>query len=53
MFPLSCENAQYHQTIWAVKSHSQALATFLNIVKTLKQTEPIGLYVYLVRRVFS
>jgi len=31
MFPLNYENAQYHQTIWAVKSHFRALATFQNI----------------------
>jgi len=41
MFSLSYENAQYRQTIWAVKSHSRALATLQNIVKTLKQREPI------------
>jgi len=27
--------------IWAVKSHSRALATFQNIVKTSKEREPI------------
>jgi len=32
---------KYHQTIWAVKSHSCALALFQNILKTLKQREPI------------
>jgi len=28
-------------TIWAVKSHSPAIAIFQNIAKTLKQSEPI------------
>jgi len=41
MFSLIYENAQYHQTIWAEKSHSHALATFQKIVETLKQREPI------------
>jgi len=38
--PRGDEN-EYHQTIWTVKSHSCALATFRNIVKTLKEGEPI------------
>jgi len=43
MFLLSYENAQYHQTIWAVKSHSCALAScnIPSIVKLLKQRESI------------
>jgi len=41
MFSLNYKNVRYHQTIWAVKSHSPALAIFQNIVKTIKQREPI------------
>jgi len=35
------DGTECHQTIWAVKSHSCALALFQNILKTLKQREPI------------
>jgi len=35
------DGTKYYQTIWAVKSHSCALAIFQNIVKTLKLGEPI------------
>jgi len=38
--PPHAEGTKYHQTIWAVKSYSCALALFQNIVKTLKQREP-------------
>ena len=33
VLPLKCANAQYHQIICAVRSHSHALATFQNIGK--------------------
>jgi len=35
------DGTECHHTIWAVKSHSCALALFQNIVKTWKQREPI------------
>jgi len=36
-FPLRCANAQYHQIICVVKSHSHALARFQNVGKAGKK----------------
>jgi len=41
MFPLRCATAQYHQTIWAGKADSGALATFQKVGKVGKQGEAV------------